>query len=110
MDPRIAFLGPETEVTSMDVTVYGELRAETGEKTVALEADVDTMGEALGRFVDAYPRAQSKLFDEESELRPSVRVMCNGERVDPDAECPPDASLQLFPAMQGGRGRAPSDG
>lgn len=88
----------------MDVTVYGELRAATGEKTVALVADVETIGEALDRFVEAYPRARSKLFDEDDELRASVRVLCNGERVDPDAECPPEASLQLFPAMQGGCG------
>jgi molybdopterin converting factor small subunit len=88
----------------MDVTVYGGLRAATGEKTVELTADVETIGEALDRFVDAYPRARSQLFDEDGEIRPSVRVMCNGERVELEAECPSGASLQLFPAMQGGRG------
>lgn len=88
----------------MDVIVYGELRAATGEKTVELAADVGTIAEALDRFVDAYPRARSQLFDEDGNIRPSVRVMCDGERVEPDAECPPEASLQLFPAMQGGRG------
>jgi molybdopterin synthase sulfur carrier subunit len=86
----------------MDVTVYGELRAATGEKTVELAGPVETVRDALDRFVDKYPRARSQLFDEDGKVRPSVRVMCDGERVDLGAECPPEAGLQLFPAMQGG--------
>lgn len=88
----------------MDVTVYGDLRAATGEKTVVLEADSETIGEALDRFVEAYPRARSRIFDAEGEIRPSVRVMLDGERVDLDSECPQQAHIQLFPAMQGGKG------
>lgn len=86
----------------MDVTVYGQLRAATGSKTVHLEGDVETVGEAVDRFLDAYPRAERHILDENVEVRPSVRIMLDGERVDLESECPPDASLQLFPAMQGG--------
>lgn len=85
----------------MDVTVYGQLRAATASKTVHLE-DVETVGEAVDRFLDAYPRAERHVLDENGEVRPSVRIMLDGERVDLENECPSDASLQLFPAMVGG--------
>jgi molybdopterin converting factor small subunit len=86
----------------MELTVYGELRAATDEKTVELDADPETVGDAIAVFVEAYPRARSRLLDDEGEVRASVRVILDGENVDLDAACPDDAELQLFPAMQGG--------
>jgi molybdopterin synthase sulfur carrier subunit len=86
----------------MRITVYGELRATTGEKTVELDADADTVADAIAAFLDAYPRARSRLLDDDGEVRASVRVALDGENVDLDAACPDDADLQLFPAMQGG--------
>lgn len=86
----------------MDVTVYGQLRAATGDKTVHVEGDVETVADAVNRFLEAYPRAEPHLLDEGGEVRPSVRIMLDGERVDLDAECPSDATIQLFPVMQGG--------
>lgn len=87
----------------MHVTVYGPLRGATGEKTVTLDVDPKTVGDVLDAFVRAYPRARSQLYTEDDRLRPSVRVMCDGERVDPDVPCPADAEIALFPAMRGGR-------
>ena len=89
-------------IPPMDVTVYGQLRAVTGEKTVHIGGDVETVDEALNRFLEAYPRAEGHVLDEAGEPRPSVRILLDGERVDLDSDCPPDASLQLFPAMEGG--------
>ena len=86
----------------MDVTVYGQLRAATGEKTVHLEDDVDSVSDALDRFLEAYPRVKQHVLDEDGTVRPSVRILLDGERVALDSDCPPDASLQLFPAMEGG--------
>lgn len=86
----------------MDVTVYGQLRAATGNKTVHIDGDVETVREALDQFLDAYPRSRSHLLDDGGEIRPSVRVLVDGTAADLDSECPSDASLQLFPAMQGG--------
>ena len=86
----------------MDVTVYGQLRAATGEKTIHVEGGVETVGDALDRFLKAYPRAKQHVLDEDGEPRSSVRILLDGERVDLDSECPPDATLQLFPAMEGG--------
>ncbi|WP_255194033.1 ubiquitin-like small modifier protein 1 [Natronobeatus ordinarius] len=85
----------------MELTVYGPLRSVTGEKTVPLAFEGGTVADAIEAFVDAYPRARPQLYDGEA-LRPSVRVALEGERVDLEADCPADASLALFPAVQGG--------
>lgn len=85
----------------MDVTVYGPLRGATGEKTVAVEFDGGTVGEALSAFVDAYPRAERHLF-ENGTLQSGVRLAVDDESVDPADDCPPDASLSVHPAMRGG--------
>lgn len=86
----------------MDVTVYGPLRSATGEKTVSLDVEPGHVRDVLDAFVAAYPRAGSQLYTDDGTLRPSVRVMCDGERADPDDACAPDADIALFPAMQGG--------
>jgi molybdopterin synthase sulfur carrier subunit len=87
----------------MQVTVYGPLRSATGEKTVDVSFDGGTVADAVAAFADAYPRAGSQLYADDGDLRPSVRVMRDGERVETDEPCPADADLALFPAMQGGR-------
>jgi len=86
----------------MQVTVYGPLRSATGEKTVTLEFDGGTVGDALAAFVAAYPRAETQLYDADGSLRPSVRVLFDGERAAVDAQCPADVTLALHPAVQGG--------
>ena len=85
----------------MEITVYGPLRSATGEKVVIVDFDGGTVAEALDCFVAAYPRARPQLYDD-GELRASVRVARDGERVDAADPCPPDASLSLHPAVQGG--------
>lgn len=101
----------------MDVrlTLYGPLRGVTGSKTVTIEvghaddADADgdamsdpTVGDVVRAFAEAYPRSRGQLFDDEGSVRPSVRVLCDGEQR-PLAE-PVGASeaVALFPAMRGG--------
>ncbi|WP_336339236.1 ubiquitin-like small modifier protein 1 [Haloarcula brevis] len=86
----------------MEVTVYGPLRAATGAKTVEVGADGDTVGTVITALVDAYPRAESQLVDEDGDLRPSVRVMVGGESADRDERVPPGAAVEIFPAMRGG--------
>lgn len=86
----------------MDVIVYGQLREATGSKTVHLDGAEGTVRDVLDRFLDAYPRATRHLLDGDGELRPSVRVMLDGDRVTLESECPPDAVLKVFPAMAGG--------
>jgi len=86
----------------VEVTVYGPLRAATGSKRVEITVDGDTVGTVISAFVDAYPRAESQLVDEDGKLRPSVRVMVDGDSADRDERVPPGAAVELFPAMRGG--------
>jgi molybdopterin converting factor small subunit len=92
----------------MRITVYGQLRSATGEKTVEWEptesddGGVETVADALDRFIEAYPRARRDVLDESGTVRSSVRVLVDGDRAELDDDCPPDARIQLFPAMQGG--------
>jgi molybdopterin converting factor small subunit len=86
----------------MELTVYGPLRAATGAKRVTVDPAGEMVGDVVEAFVDAYPRAESHLVDDEGALRPSVRVTVDGERAALDDDCPPDADVALFPAMRGG--------
>lgn len=87
---------------SLEVTVYGPLRSATGEKTVALEGDVETVADALAALVDAHPRARAHIYADDGTVRSSVRVAVDGERVGLDDPCPDGASIALHPAVQGG--------
>lgn len=86
----------------MEFIVYGSLRGATGSKETTLAFEGGTVEEALWAFVDAYPRTERQLFDADGAVRPSVRVQVNGERAALDDDCPADAEVTLFPAMQGG--------
>ena len=86
----------------MELTVYGPLRSATGEKRITVDPDGARVADVVEAFVEAYPRAATHLVDDDGDLRPSVRVTVDGERVALEATCPADASVALFPAMRGG--------
>ncbi|AQL43258.1 molybdopterin synthase sulfur carrier subunit [Halorientalis sp. IM1011] len=86
----------------MEVTVYGQLRGATGEKTVAVEFEGGTVREAVLAFVTAYPQTERHLVRDDGEIEPSVRIAVDGERNELDDRCPPDASISIHPPMQGG--------
>jgi len=88
----------------MRIAVYGPLRSATGGKDVDLRVGDATVREVVTALVEAYPRAAPYLYDEEGTVRPSVRVAVNGTRAELDDSCPSDATVSLFPAVQGGRG------
>lgn len=92
----------------MEVEVYGPLRSATGEKRVEVAFAGGTVADAVAAFAAEYPRARGQLYGDDGELRPSVRVLRGGDRVDPATPCGPDDELALFPAVQGGR--SPTDG
>jgi len=86
----------------MELTVYGPLRSATGGKTVDITVDGETAGDVIDAFVAAYPRAAAQLEDDEGCLRPSVRIMIDGDQAAVDDHLPPDPTVALFPAMRGG--------
>lgn len=93
----------------MDVTVHGPLRATTGSKTLSVP-DVDealTVRELLERLAAAHPRTRSLLFADDGAVQGSVRVLVDGETVEPDERCRPSASVEVVPAVRGGGPRSP---
>jgi len=88
----------------MELTVHGPLQGITGSKRVSLPAvdRKESVRDVLKRFVEAYPRTESQLFDESGTLKGSVRVLVDGERVEAETPCPPTADVSLIPAAQGG--------
>lgn len=86
----------------MEITVYGPLRSVTGGKHAEIDFDGGNAATAIEAFVDAYPRADRHLFGDDGALIPSVRLLADGEAVDPGDEIPPDATLSIHPAMRGG--------
>jgi molybdopterin converting factor small subunit len=86
----------------MELQVYGPLRAATGEKRVELQVAAETVGDLVDAFVTEYPRTASQLLDEEGAIRPSVRIMVDGERATLDRPVADDQAVKVFPAMRGG--------
>lgn len=86
----------------MEVTVYGQLRDATGEKSVSVEFEGGTVREAVRAFVAAYPRAERHLVRDDGRIAPSVRIAVDGERASLDDPCPAAASFSVHPPMQGG--------
>ncbi|MFD1587655.1 ubiquitin-like small modifier protein 1 [Halorientalis brevis] len=86
----------------MELTVYGPLRAATGDKTVDVTVNGETAGDVIDAFVAAYPRAAAQLEDSEGRLRPSVRILVDGDQAAVEDHLPPDPTVALFPAMRGG--------
>jgi len=86
----------------MDVVVYGPLRSAVGGKRTTIDVEGDTVAAVIDSLVEAYPRAATQLYAEDGSLRPSVRLMCDDEPIEPDERCPDGSELALFPAMQGG--------
>jgi len=86
----------------MNVEVYGPLRTATGEKSVDLTVDGSTVSDLLDIFLDEYPRTASQLVDDDGDLRPSVRVMVDGEKATADHPVSEHDEIKIFPAMRGG--------
>jgi len=86
----------------MDVVVYGPLRSAVGGKRAEIDVDGDTVGDVLTAFVETYPKTTDQLYAADGTLRPSVRITCDGEPIEPDESCPEGGELALVPAMQGG--------
>lgn len=82
--------------------MYGQLRSATGQKRVDVEFDGGTVADALEALVAEHPRAERHLFGDDGRPAPSVRVAIDGTAADVEDPCPPDASLGVHPAMQGG--------
>lgn len=93
----------------MDVTVHGPLRGVVGSKTLSLPAVDDelTVRELLEHLADQYPRTRSQLFTDDGGVQGSVRVLIDGETVEPGDRCQSTADVHIIPAVQGGSADMP---
>jgi molybdopterin converting factor small subunit len=64
----------------------------------------ETVSELITMIAETYPQTKSHLFDCEGTLRPSVRILVNGNKASPETQLDQSADIQLFPAMRGGSG------
>jgi photosystem II stability/assembly factor-like uncharacterized protein len=69
--------------------------------------DGDTAREVLAGLESRYPKLTGWVLDERGEVRQHVALFHDGERIAADAPLPPDARLDVVPAITGG---APSEG
>lgn len=86
----------------MDIVVYGPLRSAVEGKRTAIDVDGRTVTDVLDAFVEAYPRTADQLYADDGSLRPSVRIMCDGDTLEPDDPYPAGEELAIVPAMRGG--------
>jgi hypothetical protein len=64
----------------------------------------ETVSELITMIADAYPQTRSHLLDCEEKIRPSVRVVVDGDKASFESQLDSSADIQLFPAMRGGSG------
>lgn len=69
------------------VVLFGGARVVVGKSVVDLSFDLSsvTVGQLVEELIATYPRVQPYLLHESGILHPSLRVLINKERPDPDA-------------------------
>ncbi len=69
------------------ITLHGAMRVVVGRPVVDLAFDDSSVAldKALEALLAAHPRVRPYLLDARGELRPTLRVLLNNERLDPGA-------------------------
>lgn len=90
----------------MEWRLFATLAQAAGTTTVAVDGDVETVGEALDALLARHTDLREEVL-EDGELRDHVRLLVDGS--DPfregegmDTPVDPDAELALFPPVSGG--------
>ena len=86
----------------MQWKLFADLAEAAGDRTVEVEVDGDTVGDALAALLDARPSLSGRVLTEDGALMDHVNLLRNGEAVDTDATVEPDDELALFPPVSGG--------
>lgn len=90
----------------MEWKLFADLAEVAGTRTVAIDEDVETAGEALEALLDAHPDLADRVLEESGGLAEHVNLLRNGENVAgaEELETPvaPDDELALFPPVSGG--------
>jgi molybdopterin synthase sulfur carrier subunit len=86
----------------MQWKLFADLAEAADGRTVEVEADADTVGDALDALLDARPALHGRVLTEDGDLQDHVNLLRNGEAVNTDAPVEKGDELALFPPVSGG--------
>ncbi|MFD1688450.1 ubiquitin-like small modifier protein 1 [Halolamina salifodinae] len=87
---------------AMQWKLFADLAEAAGERTVTVEDDATTVGDALEALLEAKPALEARALDADGELRGDVNLLKNGESVDAEESVAAGDELALFPPVSGG--------
>lgn len=92
----------------MEIRVYSTLRAVVGYQHIYIDSVPDmTIEHALQETLAVQPALRTRVFDEENQLQPSIRVIVNGRDIrfldGLQTEVTPEDMICIFPAHEGKR-------
>ncbi|KTG09565.1 molybdopterin synthase sulfur carrier subunit [Haloprofundus marisrubri] len=90
----------------MQWKLFADLAETAGTRTVSLDADCDTVGDALDTLLSSRPALEARVLDDDGDVRDHINVLRNGENVFTgeglDTPVDADDELALFPPVSGG--------
>lgn len=91
----------------MEWKLFADLAELAEEDTVEVDvADGGTIDDALAALLERHPALESRILDDDGELREHINVLCNGESVRTgnglETELESSDELALFPPVSGG--------
>jgi len=81
------------------VRLFADIREKVGKQEV--EAEGETVGEALDSLVAEYPELEDRLFDD-GELRTHVNLMTDGEPAETETPTEGVDEVAVYPPVSGG--------
>lgn len=81
------------------VRLFADIRELVDQQSV--EAEGETVGEAIESLVARYPMLEERLFND-GELRPHLNLTADGEPVEADAPTEDVEEIAVFPPVSGG--------
>lgn len=91
----------------MEWKLFADLSEIAGDRNVAVDVGPgDTVGDALDALLAKHPALESRILDDDGELRDHINVLRNGQNVFSDdglqTDLDDDDELALFPPVSGG--------
>lgn len=84
---------------SVRVRLFADIRERAGEDKV--EAEGETVGEAVKNVVEQYPSLEERLYSD-GELRSHLNLTADGEPVECEASVEGVEEVAVFPPVSGG--------
>lgn len=86
----------------MQWKLFADLAEAAGDRTVEVEHDGDTVGDALEALLEARPALSGRVLTENGEVQDHVNLLKNGTAVDRAEPVAAGDELALFPPVSGG--------